>query len=150
MNKTRKLVFISILLMLVFFVTGCSTRSNKSFTYNVETGDSVKVKLDTSKGYDLDSDLPFTISKDGEKLTKGKFITLYGYEETLELLEENSDISIIDSGKKDGNEYTFFSYNDEYIHLIKVKDSKTGIYLYNTESEDSAKECFERLTFTLE
>ena len=54
-----KKIFKSILLVgiMMLALTGCTT--NKSYTYTVETGDKVKITLNTTDGYDLSSDLPF-------------------------------------------------------------------------------------------
>ena len=110
------MVFIGILLLTV---TGCNT--TKSYTYNVETGDSIKVKLNTSDGYDITSDLPFTISKDGKTLSQGTFITLDGYNQYLKLVNQDSNSKILNKGNKNGVEYLFYSYNNsEYNYIIKI------------------------------
>ena len=58
---------------------------------------------------------------------------------------------MLDSGKKDGNDYFFWCYNDtEWNYVIKINGSNTGIVLGNNVSEESAKECFNRLTITVE
>ena len=57
---------------------------------------------------------------------------------------------MLDSGTKDGIEYIFWSYQDaEYDYAILIEESETGIILGNNVSEDSAKECFERLHFEI-
>ena len=44
----------------------------------------------------------------------------------------------------------FWSYQDaEYDYAILIEESETGIILGNNVSEDSAKECFERLHFEI-
>ena len=146
-KKTMKKIFMSaILLSMIVLATGCTT--TKSYTFKVETGDNIEVKLDASDGYDITSDLPFTISKDGEDLSQGTFITLDGYDYYITGVNNNSDAKIIDSGTKNGLEYTFYSYDSEYNYIIKVKDSNTGLVIGNIVSEESAKECFDRLTIT--
>ena len=49
-------------------LTGCTT--SKSYTFKVETGDEIEVKLNTNDGYDITSDLPFSVLKDEETLVK--------------------------------------------------------------------------------
>lgn len=85
-----KRIFMSMLLTL----TGCTT--NKSYTFNVETGDKIKVGLNTTDGYDLSSDLPFTISKDGETLSQGTFIKVSYYDEYVKVANTDSLVKIID------------------------------------------------------
>lgn len=153
MKKSLKnIVVISILIIgMLLTLTGCKTTSSKSYSFDVETGDRIKLKLDTSEGYDLSSDLPFKISKDDETLSQGIFITEESYNKYMSSVKSQSGVEILDEGSNKEIKYLFYSYNDkEYNYIIKVNDSKTGILLGNNKSEKSAKECFNRLTITLE
>lgn len=146
-----KKIFSTILLTIAVLVTltGCTT--SKSFTYNVSTGDMIKVELDTSDGYDIASDLPFTISKDDKTLSQGDFITLDGYKQYMEAVDSDEKVKIIDSGSRDDVTYTFYSYNNsEFNYIIKVNGSNTGIILGNPNSKSEAEECFKRLTFSMD
>lgn len=146
-----KKVFISFLLVgvILLTLTGCTT--TKSYVFSVETGDQIKIELNTTDGYDLSSDLPFTISKDGETLSQGIFIDMSYYDAYVNAASTDSLAKIIDQGSKDEIEYIFYSYNDsEYNYIIKVKNSNTGILLGNPNSQEEAERCFELLTFTLE
>lgn len=146
----KKLIrVLSVIFILTLILTGCTT--SKSFIYKVQTGDSVEVKLDTSNGYNLSSDLPFTISKDNTKLSQGTFITMDGYNQYIELVNNDSNSKIIDSGNKNGITYTFYTYNNsEFNYVIKINNSNTGILLGNPNSQKEAEEIFEKLTFSLE
>lgn len=73
------LKYVIITLSLSLLLTGCTT--SKSYTFKVETGDKIKVELKTNDKYDIDSNIPFTISKDDEKITQGIFIKVSAYEE---------------------------------------------------------------------
>lgn len=144
-----KKIFKSILLVgiMMLALTGCTT--NKSYTYTVETGDKVKITLNTTDGYDLSSDLPFAISKDGNTLSQGTFIQESYYEEYVNAA--NTQGQIIDRGSNDNIEYVFYSYNNsEYNYVIKIKDSNTALLLGNPNSQEEAKKCFELLSFSLE
>lgn len=146
-----KKVFMSLAIVgvMLLSLTGCT--KSKSYTFTVETGDKVKVQLNTTDGYDLSSDLPFTISKDGNTLSQGTFITTDGYNQYIDVVNSDSNARILDSGTKDGISYTFYSYNDsEFNYVIKIDGSNTGILLGNPNSQEGAKKCFELLTFTLE
>ncbi len=134
---------------LVFTLTGCT--SSKAYTFDVETGDSIKVKLNTSDGYDISSDLPFTISKDGETLSQGTFITLTGYNQYIATVNNDINSKVLDSGSKNGVTYTFYTYNNsEYNYIIKVDGSNTGILLGNPNSQVEAETIFNLLTFSVE
>ena len=144
-----KKIFKSILLVgiMMLALTGCTT--NKSYTYTVETGDKVKITLNTTDGYDLSSDLPFAISKDGNTLSQGTFIQESYYEQYVNAA--NTQGQIIDRVSNDNIEYVFYSYNNsEYNYVIKIKDSNTALLLGNPNSQEEAKKCFELLSFSLE
>lgn len=136
--------------VLLTLAAGCNARTSKSFTFNVETGDQIKIKLNTADDYDLSSELPFTISCGGETLSQGIFLFADKYQEYVSVAQSDPDATVLDSGKKDGNEYVFWNYNDsEYNYVIMIKGSNTAILLGNPISEKSAKECFDRLTFSV-
>ena len=145
----RVLKYFMIVGVMLLVLTGCTT--NKSFTFNVETGDKVKVQLNTTDGYDLSSDLPFTISKDDNKLSQATFIKGTYYTEYVEVAKNDPLAEIIDKGSTNEIEYVFYSYNDsEYNYIIKINESNTAILLTNQNSQEEAEKCFELLTFTLE
>lgn len=149
MGKKLKAVLLCVLL--VFCMAGCNFHSNVAFTYNVDTGDSIKVKLDTSDKYKLSSKLPFTISKDGETLSRGKFITTDGYQQYVGLVDGDEKSTLLDSGEKDGNQYIFWNFDDsEYNYVVLVGGSNTAVIITNNVSEESARECFDRLTISKE
>lgn len=135
-------------MVLLLSLAGCN--SSKAFTYSVETGDSVKVSLDTSDKYDMTSDLPFAISCDGEMFSQGLFITAENYSQYVDVVNTDEIAVLLDSGSKDGNQYIFWSYNDlEFNYAILIGDSNTGMILGNSVSEESARECFNRLTVSI-
>ena len=142
----KKLKLMCIILIALFMITGCTT--SKSYTYQVETGDTIKIQLDTTDGYDISSDLPFTISKDGETLSQGTFITIDQYNQYLEAIRQDSKVVILDSGSKDGIHYTFYAYdNSEYNYIIQIDDSNTGVLLGNPNSKEEAEACFTLISF---
>ena len=111
-----KKIFKSILLVgiMMLALTGCTT--NKSYTYTVETGDKVKITLNTTDGYDLSSDLPFAISKDGNTLSQGTFIQESYYEQYVNAA--NTQGQIIDRGSNDNIEYINKYLEDGYKDYI--------------------------------
>ena len=149
MKKILSIVLIMIAVLPI--LTGCTASTFKSYTYKVETGDKIKIKMDTNDGYDLSKDLPFTISKDDTELSKGTFLKEEGYSYYDAAIKNDKLAKVIDSGTKDKIDYTFYTFNNtEYNYLIKVKDSKTGLIIVNKNSDSEAKEIFERLTITKE
>lgn len=149
MKKAKKLLFISLILFVSLILTGCT--KTISFTYKVETGDTVKIELKTDKNYKLSSKLPFTISKDDKTLSTGTFLTLDGYDSYKKVTKTQNNVEIFEESSKGDITYTFFSVNNEqFIYLIKINDSKTGLFLENINSKDEAQEVFDLLTITLE
>lgn len=150
MGKMKKMLAALVALVCVLTVlAGCTTSSSMSYTYSVDNGDSVKVTLDTSDKYRISSKLPFTITCDGETLTQGTFIQGEAYSEYINAVERDEKAYVLDSGTKDGNEYEFWVYdNSEYNYVIRIGGSNTGVLLGNIVSQESAQECFNRLTIT--
>lgn len=148
---TKRLVCLFSFVCLLMLAAGCNLNSFKSFTFAVSNGDSIKVSLNTADNYNLSSDLPFKISHDGQTLSQGTFIMSDVYAQYVDVVGSDANAELLDSGKKDGNEYIFWCYNDsEYNYAILIKDSNTAILLGNDVSKESAKECFNRLTITFE
>lgn len=141
------------MVMICFLLAGCSgvsTKTTISYTFSVTTGDSVKITLDTSNGYSMTSDVPFAITKDGETLSQGTFITADDYYSYAEAVETQENAKLLASDSNDRIEYIFWSYSDtEYDYAILLKDASTGIILGNNISRESAEECFERMQFTV-
>ena len=147
-----------ICLCLVFTISGCSStndndngaKTHKAYTFSVDTGDKIRIELDTTGGYDITSDLPFEVSQNGSALSQGIFIKADQFESYVDVVNSDDNARLIKSDTKDSNQYIFWSYNDtEYNIAVLINDSNTGILLGNAVSEDSAKECFERLTISI-
>ncbi len=144
----KKLIAIILCLSVISTMLGCafSAKSNVTYTYNVETGDTIKIRFDTSGKYRLTPNLPFAISHDGDTLSQGTFLVEDGYQQYVDIVNEDEDAILLDSGTKNGNEYIFWSYNDsEFNYAIMIKDSNTGLLIGNNVSQDSAEECFKRM-----
>lgn len=143
--KTLKTV--ALLILTVFLMTGCSTY--KAYTFDVETGDSVKVKLETSSGYDISLADNFNITKNGEIVSNGSFEIIEDWDQAINDLKQHANTTAFDEGSKNGAEYFFAEYNSAFYHFVKIS-SKTAVALKNEISQESAKECFDLLTFTKE
>lgn len=153
--KIRKNVCLSILAVLMaVLICACSFHTYMSFTFNVETGDSVKVQLDTSNDLSLSQeDGCFYVSKYGEEIMLGMFITEDTYNQYISL--ENSDkINVFDKGTEDNKDYLFYECEGEsgteYDFLVWLKNSNTGVLMGSTTGESAAKEVFDALSFSIE
>lgn len=148
MKKTISILLVT--LFLISMLSACGDTTSKAFTFEVDTGDSIKISLDTSDNYDLSSELPFSVSCNGEVLTQGTFVLGEAYEQYVGAVDSDEKAELLDSGTKDGNEYVFWCYDgSEYNYAVLIGNSSTGVILGNAISEESARECFERLTISL-
>lgn len=145
----NKLLKLSLLFITFFTICGC--KNYKAFTYKVETGDRIRVELDKSNGYNIDGNLPFTITKDNETVSQGSFISLDDYESYINVINNSESNTIISNGKKDGMIYMFYSHNSqEWNYIIKIENTNTAVLLGNIVSQESAEKCFNKLSISLE
>ena len=150
MKNILKYLFVAVLFAVV--TSGCTTY--KSYTYNVETGDKIAVKLKTGNGYQLNKDsnsdaVDFEITKSGEVQSQGVFIYDNYYDQYVNNAKNDSSSTIIEEKSKNGITYVFYNYNNqEFNYIIKIDNSSTAIILGNSVSESSAKEVFNRLSFS--
>lgn len=156
MNKkilTSVAVF-AILILSLIGLTGCT--SKKSFTYKVETGDKIKVEMNTTGGYDLTSELPIKFSKDDEVISEGSFGKKNAYDTYSKLIKSQSSVEVLEEDETKNLEYIFYKTKntylntEEYNYIIKIKNSDTCFMIANKVSEDSARDIFKRLKFTVE
>ena len=154
MRKKTIILLLALCLPLLFAGCGGKAKTTKTNTYDVDTGDKVKIEFDTSDGYDLSSKAPFTISKDDKDLTQGTFISADQYESYVGAAKSDPKATVIKEGARDSVKYVFWSYDGEagteYDYAVLIKDSKTGLLWGNLVSEDSAKDCFGRMNITLD
>lgn len=153
--KVQKNIFISILTVLIsILICACSFHSDMSFIFNVETGDSVKVKLDISNGLSLTQDGgQFTVMKGEEKILLGMFITEDTYNQYMSL-EDSGQMTVIEKDTYENKEYMFYECEGEsgteYDFLVWIDDSNTGVLMGSTVGESDAKEAFLSLSFSIE
>lgn len=149
--KSNLIKLVAMCLGILFCVTACNLNTWISYTFNVETGDSIKIKLDTSDGHSMNSSVPIEIKKDDKMLARGIFVTLDTYDAYMEVVENNSKNLVLDSGKENNVTYTLYCHDDkEYNYLIKIDGSETGFILSSQISQDVVEECFDRLILSKE
>ncbi len=149
--RNMKKIFVLFLALICLSVAACTVNTSMSYTYNVETGDAITVKLNTADGYSITSELPFTVTKGGETVGQGYFITEETYQTYVSSLSGMEGAKVIGTGERADIEYIFWCYNDtEYNYAVLVKGSKTGAVVGNNISQASAEECMGRLTFSKE
>jgi len=148
----RKLMLL-MTIMCLLIGSGCSS-STKSYTFNVETGDSIRIELDTTGGaYDLKQEggrFSIVSTEDNEVLTQGIFILPEYYESYV----ESAKLFEYEWGSKDNNVHIFYEYFDdthfENNYIVDITDATVHIILASVAEKDVAQEIFNLLTITAE
>lgn len=149
--KLKRISFIlSLCLILMLSLTACT--SSKSFTFQIENGEKIKVTLNTTDGYNLlQKDGTITIQKDDTNILAGFFLTSEGYEQYADMVNSSSNVTIIKMTPEDAP--TFYLYQlegeagTETTFLFKVENAETGVILASLASADEAETAFNLLTF---
>lgn len=150
----KKIIGLLLCFTTVLCLTGC--KKFKSYTFKVETGDKIKIKMETSDGYNLTSNLPIEFSKDSDVLSQGIFAKAETYDTYKNSLKFQYGVEILEEKETNNIEYLFYKYNNsianitEYNYIIKIKNSNTCFILGNKLSKEKAKEIFNRLTISVE
>ncbi len=154
MKKKGLFIAIGVIVVAVIIITAIlilgKFTTKLSYTYEVNTGDKITLSLNTTDGYSMTQDMPFSITKDDGIISRGTFIEASAYEVYESSMDLIDGIVNSDKGEKDGITYLYFNYNNtEFDYIIKINDSNTGLLLSNSISEESAKEMFDRLSFEI-
>lgn len=138
-------------LMLGMILTGCKSQSSMSYTFKVETGDSVKVTLDTSGSeYKLtQSDGTFAVEEEETAVLQGVFLTEDMYDQYKAAAETAG--AIVETGD---NGFILYEYEGaagvEHNILTMISDSDTGVIIASLEENDKVKEAYSKLKFEVE
>lgn len=131
--------------MASLLLVGCS--SFKSYTFNVETGDKIEVKLDTSsKKYDLrQSDGVFSVTKERAVVLNGVFLTSEMKDAYIEAVESDDNAGILPEKEgafrwmyqgEAGTEYNRImpidGTDNTYVMIASLIDSEEGQMLADT------------------
>lgn len=147
----KKILKLSLIFSLLIFTLVACDKAYKRILFKVETGDNINVILNTDDGYNMTTELPIEFTKNEEVVGNGIFITLDTYAKYEDIINKDNKSTIIESGDKNGVHYIFYNFdNREYNYIMKIDNSNTGFILGNPNSQDSAEECFGRLTFSKE
>lgn len=146
----RKVLFLILLVITAVLASGCNFETSKNVTFAVETGDSVNIKLDTTGGFDMNFEVPFSLYLNSQEVAKGTFIYAEAYDQYKAAISTDEGAELLDSGTKDGNPYVFWEYDgSQYNYAVMIDGSDTAVLVMSTVSREAAEECFDRLTFTL-
>lgn len=151
MKKFAALMLGGVLGMIV--LTGCTT--SMSYTYNVGTGDNVKVVLDTSDGLKLENDDDgFSVTEDDETILQGIFIDEDTYDFYVEMVKIADGVENLEEDSANGLTWLFYEFDGnagkESNYIVWIDGSDTGIIMGSLEGSRAAKKAFNSLTFTVD
>ena len=85
-------------------------------------------------------------NQQSQKIAEGLFLP----EETYQsLLNEKEQVKVIEEDTKQGNPYFLCKVDNNYIYVLYIKGSHTGIMLTYTTSQKETKQIFENLDFKI-
>ncbi|MFR3274201.1 MAG: hypothetical protein ACLTOP_00470 [Collinsella phocaeensis] len=153
----KRFKFVSALIassLVLALVTGCTASTTSSLTFDVSTGDSVTVALDTSGGHKLvEEDGDFIVQQDGKTILQGSFLTQEGYDEQEAAIDSES-VEVIEEADVDGNPYVFYEYTEDgtvnELFLLWIDGSHTGVLLGGQSGAEASQKAFDALTFSLD
>lgn len=147
----KRYVSLWLMFLVVFCLSACHT--SKSYTFQIENGEMIKVKLDTSDGYDLiQENGRFAVKKSDETILQGYFLTEDGFTQKEALILSSQEVEI-----KQTNEHPklyVYQYKGEAgletDYLLQVENAKTGVIVGSLYSYEEANSAFEKMSFQKE
>lgn len=144
MYKHRNVLMLAAVICLAaVLLTACTT--SMSYTFSVETGDQVEVKLNTSDGLKMtQSDGQFSVlDADGQHLLDGGFVTAEGMDYYRSAMYTEGAEVLLDT-----DEEILWTYDGEYNRLVMVND-RTGVLIGSLMDPETAENAYQQLTITL-
>lgn len=154
MKNIRKIIILSsLILALVICLCACST--SKSFTYKVDTGELVKITLDTSNSkYDIKANgSTFELYNDEQLISQGCFMDFSAFDKYKEAVNLDKNAEIIEETSTKIVYYYEDDETTEYDMILCISD-KTGVVvgseLNKNVTKDIAADALSRLSFSIE
>lgn len=140
------------LILAAAMLAGCG--SSVSYEYAVLSGDTATITLDTSDGHEMTQAGDFfIITKDGVE-NEGFFIEWEMVDDYFEGMPTNPAAEVLEWGENDWG--TFMLYTAEYGGItewgivLRLDGTNSGMYMYNTVSEEAIRDAFAHLSFSVE
>ena len=153
MRKVCSLLLCVVVFLSVF--TACSTTTNRSYTFNVSTGDSVAVSMLDTDGYSISpsntSSITFEINGEDKSVQTagGVFLdSITGYNMALEI--KSSGTAYDHKNIKECYEYTYNDGTNDIIGFVGIISDKTYILVNYNCDKALAEKLFDVLSFSIE
>ena len=174
MRVRKKIISMLLAIVMISSLTGCGmikdvfskipTTSSMSLTLNVETGDAIKITMDTSTGYKMtfdNNESMFNIyekeSENSDPIMQGIFMTTDSFNEYYNIVYSLTHGNVVGTGSNDTMKYTILVYDDEEMEnptsefMGWVKGSNTGVVFESMVlPTKTAEDIFKLLTFEVE
>lgn len=140
--------------LLSVLFTACTM--TKSYIYQVETGDNIRVVLQTGDGYTLeDSNGTFVVSHNDDIVLQGMFADAGIYARYMEIMGTEGVTLLATDKTSEGHDYLFYEYADgnagtEDNYIMVFAESDTGAVIASLSGQEEAKAAFARLSFVVE
>ncbi|MBQ9719627.1 MAG: hypothetical protein IJV64_02925 [Oscillospiraceae bacterium] len=141
----KRTALIALALTLVLMLTAC-TGTSMAYTFNVETGEEIEVRFNTTGGYQFTQSGGDMFLKDrsGSVILTGYFLL----PETYEVFTQEPGLK--DGATESGDKYQYdVDAAGTVVFLAKAPNAKAGILFYSGEAADmdNCISVFERLSF---
>lgn len=142
---------LSVILISIILLSGCSANTYLSYRYATNTGYKVVVRLETTDGYKMhNDDGTFTVvDSDKNDMISAMIINSEG----VSIYTSGANSCNPEFGEMNGNQYLHWIFegedHTEYNYLVTLEGGKLGILLSSLD-EDLGRKAFEKLTFVTE
>lgn len=147
-----KNIFLTMFTCMILLISLTACESSKSFTFQIDNGEKIKITLNTTNGYDLSQkDGVFTVKKEGEDILNGYFLSEDGYQEKLAAVNTSEGVTILEATPEASP--TFYCYQfegeagTETDFLFQIEGTKTGVIAGSLNSYEEAETAFQLLEF---
>ena len=142
-------------LLCIMLLTGCEFNRTVSLTYNVTTGDSIKVTLDSSEGHGLkNSGAGFEVNNGEKIILQGFFVDQSMYEGYVEAVSSQQEAVIRQETDREEMHVISYTYEGqagtEQNYIVWIEGSSTGVVIGSLAEVSEADEAFGRLVFSKE
>lgn len=156
MSKLKKWkAFMAGMVLFVCILCGCSTSSTMSLTFAVETGDNIKVTLDTSKGLRLSqADGGYAVAEEGETVLQAFFVEQAVYEQYMDAVMTQEGVTVRRQESENGITFLAYSFDGaagmENNFIIWIDGTATGMVAASLADSETADRAFQSLSFSKE
>ena len=131
-------------------IAGCTFSTSMTYTFTVETGDSVEIEMDTTTGYALDADQ--VLYKGNDKIGALVFMPSEQFQKQLDISPTHTDITDYKKVEYHGHEGVYYETasqgKTQYCYFMTIADDAgCGLGLYTLTSEQDASNVLNALEF---